>query len=387
VSEWLLCQADARRLPLADNSVSMCVTSPPYYGLRSYLDDTHPLKSRELGLEATPSEYCAAMVRVFREVKRVLHPSGTLWLNVGDSYASHPAGNTKPRSETGDGKGLFRQGGAAQDHYFGNGRKLMKTEDLPGVKPKDLLGVPWMLAFALRDDGWYLRDPIVWAKSEVDEYDELEGSAMPGSQRDRCTSAYEFVFMLSKRARYYYDPEACKTKSGAMLRNVWRINPEPTKHKHYATYPRELVRRCVLLGSSERGVCPECLAPWERVVDVERDSRAFKREQHPGQTSGASHRTINGVVPSFRGPLSSTLDWRPTCTHGHEPTPALVCDPFAGSATTGVVATALGRRFVGLDLSREYLTDQAMRRLERPHAAPIRPSKPEHHPLFDGAAP
>ncbi len=276
-------------------------------------------------------------------------------------------------------------------------------EPVPALKPKDACGIPWRCALALQSDGWYLRDAIIWAKAEVDDDDQLEGSAMPGSQRDRCTSAYETVFQLSKRPRYYYDHEGCKTKSGAMLRNVWRINPESYKGAHFATFPRELARRAIALGTSERGVCPACGAGWVRVVERgdavwhQRPSRGF-----PGRPNRGC-----GDLPVIS---SSTLGWTPACncciicdshggsdrgscqdaheqTTGHrltpyDPVPATVLDPFIGSGTSIVVANALGRNGIGLDLSAEYLS-LARRRNTRPHAAVPRTGRQETHPLFD----
>jgi DNA modification methylase len=407
----LLLRGDARSIPLADESVHCVVTSPPYYSLRDYgtarweggdeeCDHQAPVHQgktgqradrtftawipyrdtcgkcgarrvdRQLGLEPDPASYVAAMVAVFREVWRVLRDDGTLWLNIGDSYFNDARGGLRPSTNLGrDGR------------YNGS----VRVEVLPGLKPKDLIGIPWRLALALQADGWYLRDPIVWAKAEVNDDDELEGSAMPGSQRDRCTSAYEFVFTLAKRERYFWDGEGCKAKSGAMLRNVWRINPEPTKIKHFATFPRELARRCILLGTSERGCCPQCGAPWVRVVETERtfESGSGRSGRLPTGKHGLNLQGGGATVDVRRGPMlhTTTLGWQPSCPHGHDPIPAMVFDPFAGSGTTLVVAEALGRRAIGLDLSREYLT-LAQRRIDRPHAVVPRPGRADDLPLF-----
>jgi hypothetical protein len=171
--------------------------------------------------------------------------------------------------------------------------------------------------------------------------------------------------------------------------SVISIPTESYKGSHFATFPRKLVEPCIRAGSSQRGVCPECGAPWEREVESERI------RTRPGVDSkvwvdpvGSPYERHSGSVVGNRDPfrhvaVKSTVGWHPTCTHGHAPIPATVFDPFCGSATTGVVANALGRRFIGVDLSRDYLVNQASRRLSRPHAAPLRPERPEHHPLFD----
>jgi hypothetical protein len=255
--------------------VHCCVTSPPYYRLRAYLDDGHPDKALELGTEETPEEYVERTVCAFRAVRRVLHPSGTLWLNLGDSYASHGAGA--------DGKELAYQPAAVN-------RKARKPP--AGLKAKDLVGVPWMVAFALRADGWYLRQWCPWVKR----------NQMPESVEDRPGTGCETVFLLSKRADYFFDMETVKransslgTNQGADARNfrssdLWFDSvgmllagesdaPEllgfdvtlgSYKGAHFAVMPRRLVEPCVLAGTSAKGVCPACGAPWVRVVERER---------------------------------------------------------------------------------------------------------------------
>jgi len=226
----------------------MCVTSPPYFGLRNYGHDG------QIGLEQTPEQYIAAMVEVFRCVWDVLADDGVLWLNIGDSYAGAGYSNNK---NTG---GAARVDGGKQRHLSGTGRKN-----------KDLIGIPWMLAFALRADGWYLRQEIIWHKP----------NPMPESVRDRCTKAHEQIFLLAKQPRYYFDNEAIKTpvkqdwgtrdrqdgkyhnegtglqpRSGleksyemANKRSVWTVPTRPYKGAHFATFPAELIEPCILAGS------------------------------------------------------------------------------------------------------------------------------------------
>jgi DNA modification methylase len=295
---------------MADRSVHCVVTSPPYWGLRDYG------APGQLGLERTPEVYVAALVAVFREVWRVLRDDGTLWLNLGDCYA------------TGAGKVGERPGGGAQgDGWAQRGAMTQPNRmPIPGLKPKDLVGIPWRVAFALQTDGWYLRSDIVWSKP----------NPMPESVTDRPTKSHEYLFLLAKRERYYYDAEAIKEaaaypggpnspesiaspygqgftrkakawpgigpQNGATRnrgeeyapmvthekrnrRSVWEIATQPYPEAHFATFPEALVEPCVLAGSPEAG---------------------------------------------------------------------MVLDPFAGSGTVGQVCHRLGRRFVGLELKPDY---------------------------------
>jgi DNA modification methylase len=278
---------------LPDSSVHCCVTSPPYWGLRDYGHDG------QIGLESTPEAYAARMVEVFREVRRVLRDDGTCWVNLGDSYASSPS-----------------SGGAQSSVLTGGEHK--RTPRMPyhrpkALKPKDLVGIPWRVAFALQADGWYLRQDIIWHKP----------NPMPESVRDRCTKAHEYIFLLSKSERYYFDAEAIAepainagkvvtnnngkngqmgdfgaTRGGFMRpegvtvkdtrnkRSVWTVTTKPYKGAHFATFPPDLIEPCIKAG------CPE------------------------GGT---------------------------------------VLDPFAGSGTTLAVATKLGRNSIGIELNAEYI--------------------------------
>jgi DNA modification methylase len=278
------CVQSLKALP--EKFVNTCVTSPPYFGLRDYGHEG------QIGLESTPAEYISKMVEVFREVRRVLRDDGTLWLNIGDSYSDSGIVNTGKR----EGKGKA------------------ETRIRPkqcGLKPKDLIGIPWMLAFALRTDGWWLRQDIIWHKP----------NPMPESVTDRCTKAHEYLFLLSKSERYYFDHELIKepvaesTKSrlqqdvagqegstrvpgktnGNMKavgnaetrnrRDVWTVSTKPYKGAHFATFPPDLITPCVLAGCPPEGI---------------------------------------------------------------------VLDPFMGSGTTAMVAMTHGRRYVGCELNPAY---------------------------------
>ena len=240
-------------------SIDCCVTSPPYYGLRDYGHEG------QIGLEETPDAYVAKLVEVFREVRRVLRDDGTLWLNLGDSYASDTKGSGGPSA-----KQLSNAGSRFEPRRFKH-----------GVKPKDLVGIPWMVAFALRADGWYLRQDIIWHKP----------NPMPESVRDRCTKAHEYIFLLSKGPKYYFDAEAIKepvspdmlrrakaghTRGQGKLdksrndaatvrptnitgttrnrRSVWTVTTKPFKGAHFATFPPDLIEPCILAGCPEGGV-------------------------------------------------------------------------------------------------------------------------------------
>jgi DNA modification methylase len=358
---------------LAKASVHCVVTSPPYFFLRDYGVDG------QLGLESTPDDYASELVDVFREVRRVLRDDGTVWLNLGDGFAGN--------------------GGASR---WGH------------LKPKDLLGMPWRVAFALQANGWYLRSDIVWAKK----------NPMPESVRDRPTRGHEFVFLLTKNRRYFYDAEAVREPfaaatikriaqatfesqtggakdglnpnrsarralvnlkgramapqledrprktTGRNLRSVWHLGSEPFKGAHFATFPTRLVEPCIKAGTSEAGCCPGCGAPWRRVTEREstvgaargiNDSQ-FRANVHGQPQRGNIHVTV------------ATTGWRPSCECAdHEPVPCTVLDPFAGAGTTGLVADRLGRDALLIEINPQYAEMAAARIFdagaERPEVA------------------
>lgn len=309
------CIESMRAMPA--DSVHTCVTSPPYFGLRDYGVDG------QIGLEPTPDEFVAALVEVFREVRRVLRDDGTLWLNLGDSYA-RTGGTDRKVSKT-------ARVGSTRNTL---GQMKDRTQVAPqGLKDKDLIGIPWRVAFALQADGWYLRQDIIWHKP----------NPMPESVRDRCTKAHEYIFLLSKSPRYYFDADAIKEPavSGATgraasfkrggskraqpipgqaygthrpdrddvaynetrnRRSVWTVSTKPFKGAHFATFPPDLIEPCVLAG------CPD------------------------GGT---------------------------------------VLDPFGGAGTTGLVAQRHGRNAILCELNPEY-AEMARERIEadKPEASP-----------------
>lgn len=371
--------ADAMRLPLANNSVHCVATSPPYFGLRDYG------VTGQLGLEKTPEEYVAKMVQVFREVRRVLRDDGTCWVNMGDSYN----GIGWPGKQDGGPIGPT----AAVAIEGTKGRRISS------LKPKDLVGAPWRVAFALQADGWWLRQDIIWHKP----------NPMPESVTDRCTKAHEYLFLLTKRARYWYDAEGIReplsesalpgiaagrlgatydgkgrgayaeqgkangamrtwtmNTAGANRRSVWTIPTQAFSEAHFATYPEALVWPCVNAGCPAQ-CCPVCGKGWRRVVEKTRtfESGSGKSGNMPQGKNGAWMQGGGETLDIRRGPCVSTttLGWKPSCNCGRtDSVPGIVFDPFTGSGTTGIVALKSGRRFVGTELKREYI-DMANRRI------------------------
>ena len=301
----MLINANALAIPLADQSVQCVVTSPPYYGLRNYGVDG------QIGLEVTPDEYIANLVAVFRECKRILRDDGILWVNIGDSY-NGSAPNQSGQNGYNDGRE--------------NRDKRYSTGGVNGLKPKDLIGIPWMLAFALRADGWYLRQDIIWAKP----------NPMPESVKDRCTKSHEYIFLLSKSARYYYDSEAIAepsmqlgktairfggdkygddpdpkyaTKSGNEYtdsgmrnkRDVWFVSTKPYKGAHYATFPEKLVEPCILAGSKVGDIIFDPFMGSGTVarVAVKHNRHAIGTELNLDYIKDIAHKRTRAIQPVF----------------------------------------------------------------------------------------
>jgi len=232
------CLVTMSRMP--DNFIDCCVTSPPYYGLRDY---GHP---DQIGLEETSGKYVEKLVKVFAEVKRVLKLEGTLWLNLGDTYSSWKDCKSVPDT--------LRVGGKSEPaNIIEKGKshsrntKMLKSQ---GLKNKDLIGIPWMVAFALRVNGWYLRQDIIWHKP----------NPMPESVKDRCTKSHEYIFLMSKSANYYYDQESIYEKAignDPYIRNkhsVWAVTTKPFSKAHFATFPEDLIIPCIKAGCPEGGI-------------------------------------------------------------------------------------------------------------------------------------
>lgn len=359
---------------LPAGSVQCVVTSPPYWGLRDYGVDG------QIGLEATPEAYLETMVAVFREVRRVLREDGTLWLNLGDSYHGGGGGNY------GDSKSTRTHA----QHLTNVKNRLI----LPTIKPKDLVGIPWRVAFALQADGWWLRSDIIWAKP----------NPMPESVTDRPTKAHEYVFLLTKSARYFYDAEAVRepnTPGGAAritaspgtgsgmsigvggqryarlasvgteangrnMRSVWTIPSAPFPEAHFATFPPALADRCILAGTSAKGCCPTCGAPWVREVERVSTGKSYATGKSAAKRAVGLATGFSGYDDGSSCPVFRTTGWAPSCgCEAGDPVPCTVLDPFGGSGTVGACAEALGRHSILIELSPEYVAMAKRRTAQR----------------------
>ncbi|MCY3542447.1 MAG: site-specific DNA-methyltransferase [Chloroflexi bacterium] len=258
---------------IVSQSIQCCVTSPPYWGLRDYQH------SDQIGAEDTPEDYVKNLVAIFREVRRTLTDDGTLWLNVGDGYARNG--------------GVGRHGPNAR---VGNTRKLIQKRNCKvpgcwGLKDRDLMGLPWRVAFALQEDGWILRSNITWVKK----------APMPESVKNRPSNATEEVFLFSKTARYYYDNQAVREETGANLRNYWVLGPDASGKPHPATFPRELSRRCILLGSRPHDLIldPFSGSGTTGVAAIETNRRAVLIELNEQYAAQSGARLGKGVRQSL----------------------------------------------------------------------------------------
>lgn len=274
---------------LPDGCVQTCVTSPPYWGLRDYGVDG------QLGLEPTPNAYVERLVAVFGEVRRVLRDDGTLWLNIGDSYVSNPASG--PRDH-----GFKRRDGVSDESATPPQAPNAVGGRKAGLKPKDLVGIPWRVAFALQQDGWWLRSDIIWHKP----------NPMPESVTDRPTGAHEHIFLLAKSKRYYYDHEAIKEDTDPdepgkrNKRDVWPVTTKPYPDAHFAVYPPDLIVPCIKAGSAEGDLVldPFCGAGTTGVVCTKLGRRFLGIELNDEYAKMARDR-INGVPLSlFRNAAS-----------------------------------------------------------------------------------
>jgi DNA modification methylase len=330
------------------------------------------VKEHQLGLEKTPEEYVQHLVEVFREVKRVLRDDGTVWLNLGDSYATNTGGGG-PSDKQESNEGSWTTG--------------RRNNVVSSLKPKDLVGIPWRVVFALQADGWYLRSDIIWNKP----------NPMPESVTDRPTKSHEYIFLLTKSSTYFYDQEAIReanlpgsgqqgarqkaimtsgklvvrdmndrigcNPSGRNKRSVWTMNTKPFSGAHFAVFPPELPETCIKAGTSQKGCCPKCGAPWRRVTEKpdmsQRPLRIEAKQDgeriHSGfdgypQSAGQAYQNWRNDNPD------KTVGWQPTCECSElEPIPCTVLDPFAGSGTTGMVAKKLGRSAILIELNPIYI--------------------------------
>lgn len=390
MSNYQLIRTSAHDTGLSANTVDAVVTSPPYFGLRAYAGEQGiewpaveyspmpglpplciPAIRCELGLEPTPEMYIGHLILVMREMWRVLKPHGTAWVNLGDSY-----------NGSGGAGGDYGVGGLKEGQPKYPGRKVS------ALKGKDLIGIPWRFAFAAQADGWWLRSDCIWQKL----------NPMPESVTDRPTKAHEYIFLLAKSEKYFYDADAVKENATSEAkvcgrkndtsrndsdrtgiirgdgvsrnrRSVWTVATSPYSGAHFACWPQDLVEPMIKASTSAHGVCGVCGMPWERVVERESLKRNDLPKNHPAYRPGFY---TNGKAgdPQSPGPgqafsTSITTGWQPTCTCSAEPVPATVLDPFSGSGTTGRVALKLGRDYIGCDVSEQYLTELAPERMSK----------------------
>lgn len=346
------------------NSVDTCITSPPYWMLRDY-----GIKG-QIGMEPTPELYVKTLVRIFKEVYRVLKPTGTLWLNLGDTYCSTaPATKSVPLNIP----KLSKETASA--------RAVMRPKTPKGLKPKDLVGIPWRVALALQKSGWYLRSDIIWNKP----------NPMPESVTDRPTRSHEYIFLLSKSETYFYDAEAIKTESidpednrgargnkkrtptktvsgirnsgvypKANKRSVWTITTKAFPGAHFATFPQDLINPCVLASTSRKGNCAACGKPYTRVLQKVssvplRNGNQVKAKHLISQLRGEgslekSMHTTNEL------PVYETKGWKQSCTCKTEVVQRpVVLDCFAGSHTTPIVASKNECDYIAIELNPEYI--------------------------------
>ncbi len=374
---------------LKDESVNTCVTSPPYWGLRDYGNNN------QLGLEDTPEEFVNNLVKVFREVKRVLRDDGTVWLNLGDSYA----GNNSRASNNG------RAG-------YGNPREGIFTKSGKGLKQKDLVGIPWRVALALQQDGWYLRQDIIWHKP----------NPMPESVKDRCTKAHEYIFLLTKKPKYYFDYESikedCVTKNKQINKKnthgkyktkeneaknrqgihanrgdkLIEVRTKLPNQKDFVNFLRSKTTAKILANSShiplskiehwfrydELGFAYPSINDWNKVKEYIDDwsdeynifdeglTHYELKTDDVVYTNKKNKRSVWTVsTKSFKGAHFATfpMDLIEPCVLAGCPEGGVVLDPFAGSGTTGIVAINNNRNACLLDLSNEYL-DIAEKRIQ-----------------------
>lgn len=306
---------------ISDCSVNTCITSPPYYGLRDYGVDG------QLGLEESPEKYIDRLVEVFREVKRVLRDDGTLWLNIADCYA----GSGKGAAQYPDNAAKYKQG----TNKGMVGASKTTTVKTPGIKHKDLIGIPWMLAFALRADGWYLRQDIIWNKP----------NCMPESVRDRCTKAHEYIFLLSKSSKYYFDHEAIKEPCVGFDKS----SPRGSK----GTLTPNAGRRKGNAKSFRGGGAYTSGRSFNNNAVIDRDTHG----NAPNDTGLRNRRDVWTVAThGCKGNHFATFPAAliEPCVLAGSPHGGVVLDPFLGSGTVGMVSRDNGRSWIGIELNPEY---------------------------------
>lgn len=325
---------------LDDNSIDCCVTSPPYWGLRDYGVE------KQLGLEDTPEEYVENMVKVFREVKRVLKEDGTLWLNLGDSYAG--GGNNRGNNSPISNKQASNKGATGQ--CSSHAKNIRKIE---GIKRKELIGIPWMVAFALRADGWYLRQDIIWNKP----------NAMPESVKDRCTKSHEYIFLLTKNSKYYfnsdlirelnqdkYDGKRGTTKTRTKFQSAMRTMSDKEEMKKYSTQGRN---KRTVWNVEEQIDFIETLSDELECYGIDKNII----EEALFNSCIMKFGTVwNIPTKPFKGAHFATYppDLIEPCILAGCREGGIVLDPFMGSGTTGLVAKQQNKNYIGFEMNNDY---------------------------------
>jgi len=332
----LHCDALSGLQSMEGESVHCCVTSPPYFGLRDY---GH---AGQIGMESTPDEFVQKLVDVFREVKRVLRDDGTLWLNIGDSYAGGVCGARD--------KGRWPKQ-SRNDHM------VLHAKKNTGLKNKDLIGIPWMVAFALRADGWYLRQDIIWSKP----------NPMPESVTDRCTKAHEYIFLLSKSHRYYYDHEAIKEAPAQSSIARWNQNIEAQAGSDRVPGKTNGAMKAVG-GRNAGNKSHKYVDEYNTSESQEHRTKAGLMDIADVEWQSRNKRSVWTVgTKPFKGAHFATFNPEliMPCIMAGSPAGGTVLDPFMGSGTTAITAHALGRRSIGCEINGEYLNDICIPRVKQ----------------------
>ncbi|MFC1924264.1 DNA-methyltransferase [Chloroflexota bacterium] len=362
-----------RQLP--EGIAQMVCTSPPYWGLRKY-DGEQEIEDWgcAFGLEPTPEMYVEHTVEFLRAIRRVLRNDGVVFWNVGDSYNGASANQS--------GNHGYKDGRSNRDKRFSVGGVM-------GLKPKDLCLIPFRVAIAAQQDNWWIRSIIIWSKP----------NPMPESVKDRPTESHEYIIMMTKSKNYHWDMDAVREASegtagdrkafrghgdyttqggsnyyyggnrqgnqikgnngiaaGRNIRSVWEFPTEPYPEAHFAVFPTELPKRCIMAATSEKGNCSKCGKPWVRVVERTRMNRTELPKSDPRHRPNAysgAYEDINGKGDAGYTD-TKTIGWQPQCTCNAPTEPPIVLDPFAGSGTVGEVAKSLGRKAILIDTSKKY---------------------------------